>query len=210
MRRWKAVGIPESSNSLRQCLEMDAYILLTYWLGLCHKYPYNCKSEYRTGTQLQEGRTPEQLATFQCGQSTGAAAAAASLCSGHSVSGTGVPDSWWPRGRQPARLLCPCNSPGKNTGVGCHALLQAILSTQGLNRGLSRFFTVWATREANSGASWIDSVFLIYYNHCLLNMWNFSHNGYSLDSYYHDLQDISASPMDTKEIKPVNPRGNQP
>ena len=27
---------------------------------------------------------------------------------------------------QPARLLCPWDSPGKNTGVGCHALLQGI------------------------------------------------------------------------------------
>ena len=26
-----------------------------------------------------------------------------------------------------ARLLCPWNSPGKNTGVGCHFLLQNIL-----------------------------------------------------------------------------------
>ena len=24
----------------------------------------------------------------------------------------------------PPRLLCPGDSPGKNTGVGCHALLQ--------------------------------------------------------------------------------------
>ena len=30
-------------------------------------------------------------------------------------------------------LLCPWDSPGKNTGVGCHALLQGILLTQGLN-----------------------------------------------------------------------------
>ena len=28
-----------------------------------------------------------------------------------------------PRRRQPARLLCPQDSPGKNTGVGCHFLL---------------------------------------------------------------------------------------
>ena len=28
------------------------------------------------------------------------------------------------------------DSPGKNTGVGCHALLQGILPTQGLNLGL--------------------------------------------------------------------------
>ena len=32
-----------------------------------------------------------------------------------------------------ASLLCPWNSPGKNTGLGCHALLQGIFPTQGLN-----------------------------------------------------------------------------
>ena len=34
---------------------------------------------------------------------------------------------------QPARLLCPWDSPGKNTGVGCFALLQGIFPTQGSN-----------------------------------------------------------------------------
>ena len=29
----------------------------------------------------------------------------------------------------PARLLCPWNSPGKDTGVDCHALLQGIFLT---------------------------------------------------------------------------------
>ena len=33
------------------------------------------------------------------------------------------------------RFLCPWNSPGKNTGVGCHSLLQGIFLTQGLNPG---------------------------------------------------------------------------
>ena len=33
-------------------------------------------------------------------------------------------------------LLCPWDSPGKNTGVGCHALLQGIFLTQGSNPGL--------------------------------------------------------------------------
>ena len=47
-----------------------------------------------------------------------------------------VPDSVRPYGLQPLRLLCPWNSPGKNTGVGCHALLQGIFLTQGLNPGL--------------------------------------------------------------------------
>ena len=33
----------------------------------------------------------------------------------------------------PTRLLCPWDSPGKNTGVGCHSLLQGIFLTQGFN-----------------------------------------------------------------------------
>ena len=43
------------------------------------------------------------------------------------------------------------DSPGKNTGVGCHVLLQGIFLTQGLNPGLPHaggFFTVWTTGEA--------------------------------------------------------------
>ena len=36
-----------------------------------------------------------------------------------------VPDS--------VRLLCPCDFPGKNTGVGCHSLLQGIFAAQRLN-----------------------------------------------------------------------------
>ena len=34
-------------------------------------------------------------------------------------------------GLQPARILCPWDSPGRNTGVGCHFLLQGIFPTQG-------------------------------------------------------------------------------
>ena len=33
-----------------------------------------------------------------------------------------------------ARLLCPQNPPGENTGVGCHFLLQKIFLTQGMNQ----------------------------------------------------------------------------
>ena len=42
-------------------------------------------------------------------------------------------------------LLCPWNSPSKNTGVGCHALLQGIFPTQESNPGLlhyGQFFTI--------------------------------------------------------------------
>jgi len=47
-----------------------------------------------------------------------------------------MPDSWWPCRLWPTRLLCPWDSPGKNTGVGCHSLLQGIFLTQGSNPGL--------------------------------------------------------------------------
>ena len=36
-------------------------------------------------------------------------------------------------GLWPARLLCPWGSPGNNTGVSCHFLLQGMFPTQGSN-----------------------------------------------------------------------------
>ena len=44
-------------------------------------------------------------------------------------------DSVWPHRRQPARLPRPWDSPGKNTGVGCHYLLQCM---KGKVKSLSR------------------------------------------------------------------------
>ena len=35
-------------------------------------------------------------------------------------------DSVWPQRQQPTRLPCPWDSPGKNTEVGCHFLLQCM------------------------------------------------------------------------------------
>ena len=43
-----------------------------------------------------------------------------------------------PHELQPARLLCPWDSPGKDTGRGCCALPQRIFPTQGSNLGLLR------------------------------------------------------------------------
>ena len=41
-----------------------------------------------------------------------------------------------PTGHNLPRLLCPWNFPSRNTGVGCHFLLQGIFPTQGSNPGL--------------------------------------------------------------------------
>ena len=43
-----------------------------------------------------------------------------------SVGRSVLSDSLQPHELWPARLLCPWDSPGKNTGVGCHFLLQGI------------------------------------------------------------------------------------
>ena len=45
-------------------------------------------------------------------------------------------DSLQPYGLYRSRLLCPWDSLGKNTGVGCHFLLQGIFLIQGLNLSL--------------------------------------------------------------------------
>ena len=47
-----------------------------------------------------------------------------------------VSNSLRPHGLQPTRLLCPWDYLGKNTGVGCHFLLQGIFPSQGSNPGL--------------------------------------------------------------------------
>ena len=54
-----------------------------------------------------------------------------------------------------ARLLCPWESPGKNTGVDCHALLQGDLPNPGIEPNSScvsciagGFFSHGATWEA--------------------------------------------------------------
>ena len=79
-----------------------------------------------------------------------------------------VSDSLRPHGLQPARLLYPWNSPGKNTVVGCLSLLQGIFPTQGSNPGLLRCrrilyclshpegprILVWVAYPFSGGASW--------------------------------------------------------
>ena len=54
----------------------------------------------------------------------------------------------------------PGDSPGKNTGMGCHALLQGIFPIQGLNPGLlhCRWIPEPPRKPKNTG---VDSIFLL-------------------------------------------------
>ena len=59
-------------------------------------------------------------------------------------------DSLWPMDCSPPGSAVHGDSPGKNTEVGCHALLQGIFPTQGLNPGLPHcrwILNHWTTRE---------------------------------------------------------------
>ena len=66
-------------------------------------------------------------------------------------------DSLQPHGLQPSRLLHPWDSSGKNTGVGCHALLQGIFPTQ-VSCIAGKFFTPelpgkpskWHSQDSNA------------------------------------------------------------
>ena len=59
------------------------------------------------------------------------------------------------------RFFCPWNTPGKNTGVGCHSLLQGIFPTQGLH--LSRL----CCREILNHLSYQGSPFVYHFP----NLW---------------------------------------
>ena len=55
------------------------------------------------------------------------------------------------------RLLCPWGSPGKNTGAGCHFLLQGIFLTQGSNPGLLHWRWILYHLNHQGGPRLLDS-----------------------------------------------------
>ena len=73
------------------------------------------------------------ISAFCCSHNTSSATAIYyPVCVSHLV----VSDSLQTQGVQSTRLLHPWDFPSKNTGVGCHSLLQGIFLTQGSNLGL--------------------------------------------------------------------------
>ena len=86
-----------------------------------------------------------------------------------SVSRSVVSDSLRPHGLYPVMLLCLWDSPGKNTGVGCHSLLQGIFSQPRdwtwVSHIAGRFFTIWAAREAQRLILKSKKIFKCAWNH---------------------------------------------
>ena len=63
-------------------------------------------------------------------------------------------DSVRPHRRQPTRLPCPWDSPGKNTGVGCHFLLQCNKLTDAKDFQTTRGQEEWRQDSEGTWHSW--------------------------------------------------------
>ena len=99
---------------------------------------------------------------------------------------------------RPHGLYSPWNSLGQKTGVGSLSLLQGIFPTQGLNPGFPHCRRI-LYQLSHRGSPWI---------------WNLDHNeGWASKNWYFQtvvLEMTLENPLDRKEIKPVNPKGNKP
>ena len=98
------------------------------------------------------------------------------------------------------------NSPGKNTGVGCHALLQGIFPTQGLNPGLlhCRRILYCLNHQGSPCLCLLQGIFLIQelnwgFLHCRQVLYQLSYQGNpkrDLDKY-NNQQAVYGSYMDS-------------
>ena len=88
-------------------------------------------------------------------------------CESHSI----VSDSLGRYRLQLTSLLCPWNSPGRNTGVGSHSLIQRIFPTQGLNPGLPHhrqiLYQLSPLGSPMEGVKKVIGLFHIYLDHSI-------------------------------------------
>ena len=85
----------------------------------------------------------------------------------------------------PPAFCCPRDFPGKNTGVGCHFLLQGIFPTQGSSPGLLHYRQI---------------------------LYHLSHQRSPLAQFSSVAQSCPTlcDPINCKEIQPVHSKGDQP
>ena len=102
------------------------------WVG-CEPPLQRCWTAVRKCTEKGDGLGRPSVRVCVC--------VCVCVCVSHSV----MSDSLPPHGLWPARLLCLWNSPSKNTGMGCYALLQGNLPDPGKEPGspalAGRFFS---------------------------------------------------------------------
>ena len=81
------------------------------------------------------------------------------------VSCSVVSDYLQPHGLQISRLLCPWNSPGKNTRVAIPFSMGSSRPRDQIQEShiASRFFTFWATREASTNQLYSNIKYKIFY-----------------------------------------------
>ena len=115
-----------------------------------------------------------------------------------------VSDSLRPHGLQPTRLLCPWDSLGKNTGVGCHFLLQPRNRTQ-VSSIACRCFNLWATREVQKKVK----VKSLSHVRLFVAPWTAAHQaplsmGFSRQEYWKGLPRSPLGDLPNPEIEPVS------
>ena len=79
--------------------------------------------------------------------------------------------SLWPYGLQPNRLLCPWDSPSKNTGMGCHFLLQGSPPPKDWTH-VSCMGLIFTTVPPTQYIYWISNIKVKYYICTTEHMWN--------------------------------------
>ena len=131
------------------------------WPGVLLSRHVNCESSFEIGTAqmilLSYSFPPQskQSTLRVAGESRWTQMMMWAICV--CVSCSVVSNSLWSYGLQPTRLLCPWNSPGKNTGVGWHwAVMYMNLTTShhAMGRGVEESWwflpswskTPWAAR----------------------------------------------------------------
>ena len=120
--KWKKMYLDCSFNSLREkqsSLETMGLCLEPWPVSPVH----NNEGYFNPSSSSQGDLTGRRQCTFRwLSDKKGT-----HMCVSHSLM------SYSLQLRGPTRLLCPWDSPYKNTGVGCHALLQGIFPAQGSN-----------------------------------------------------------------------------
>ena len=117
-----------------------------------------------------------------------------------------------PRTDEPARLLCPWDFPGKNTGVGHHFLLQGIFPTQALNPGPRSKHLLISWLQSPSAVILLLLLLLLSHFSCVrlcVTLWTVACKaplsmGFSRQEYWNGLPCPSTGDLPNPGIKPAS------